>query len=119
MSDCKSSWERNEAPTESMRSHLTGCPHSSLDPTGGLVMWLLGFIKFRETSRHIILASTLQNFRMIDGSLRERHANTHSKDCDQEKLRCFKQVLEALKTGKRQVFAPKLPGTALGLLPRR
>ena len=72
MSECESSWERNEAATESTRSHLTECPHGSLDPTGGLAMRLLGFIKFRETSRHIILTSTLQYFRMIDGSLRER-----------------------------------------------
>ena len=40
-------------------------------------------------------------------------------DCDQEKLRCFKQVLEVLKTGKRQVFPPQFPDTTLGLLPKR
>lgn len=36
-------------------------------------MWLLGFIKFREKSRHTILDSMLQYFKTIDGSLKERN----------------------------------------------
>lgn len=39
-------------------------------------MWLFGFIKFREKSRHTILDSMLQYFKMIDGSLKERNMQT-------------------------------------------
>ena len=102
MSDCKSSWEWNEASTESIRSHLTGCPHSSLEPTGGLAMRLLGFIKLRETSRHSILTSTYNTSGWLMAPLERKACTYQLSDCDKEKLRCFKQVLEVLKTGKRQ-----------------
>ena len=63
-------------PTESMGPHLTGWTQNSLDPIGDLQMWLLGFIKFREKSRHTILDSMLQYFKMIAGSLKDRNMQT-------------------------------------------